>query len=110
MVNLLPASATLMTMTMLGAVLIVLVSPAQWDVLQLLHIILNLHPDSLMTMMTLIQAIVYVTCVSILIYGMYAVWVFRQWETSFSGHRVGRRSKFSQSNCELPDLKRYVFT
>lgn len=73
MVNLLPASATLMTMTMLGAVLIVLVSPAQWDVLHLLHIILNLHPDSWTTM---IIYSVYVTCVSILIYGMYDVWVF----------------------------------
>ena len=68
----------MMTMAMLGAVLIVLVSTAQWDVLQLLHIILNLHPDSLTTMMTFIRAIVYVTCVSVLIYGMYAVWVFRQ--------------------------------
>ena len=100
----------MMTMAMLGAVLIVLVSTAQWDVLQLLHITLILHPDSLTTMMTFIRAIVYVTCVSVLIYGMYAVWVFRQWETSFSGQRVHRGSKFSPSNCELPDLNRYVFT
>jgi hypothetical protein len=60
----------MMTMAMLGAVLIVLVSTAQWDVLQLLHITLILHPDSLTTMMTFIRAIVYVTCVSVLIYGI----------------------------------------
>lgn len=99
----------MMTMTMLGAVLIVLVLPAQWNVLQILYIMLNLRPDSLTTTMALIRAIVNVARVLKLIYGMYAVWVFQQWETSFSGQRVGRSSKFSQSNYELPDHKRYEF-
>ena len=38
------------------------------------------------------------------VYGMYARWVFHEWEKSFSGHRLTRRAEACASNKEMPDV------
>lgn len=46
------------------------------------------------------------TIVVIMVYIMYAAWVFSQWEEAFSGHRLQRGAEACPSNQQLPDIKR----
>ena len=42
----------------------------------------------------------------LLMYVSYAWWVFREWESSFAGHRLTRRNEDCPSNKEMPDIKK----
>eukprot|EP00534_Pseudo-nitzschia_fraudulenta_P014970 CAMPEP_0201235168 /NCGR_PEP_ID=MMETSP0852-20130820/6840_1 /ASSEMBLY_ACC=CAM_ASM_000632 /TAXON_ID=183588 /ORGANISM="Pseudo-nitzschia fraudulenta, Strain WWA7" /LENGTH=167 /DNA_ID=CAMNT_0047528703 /DNA_START=54 /DNA_END=553 /DNA_ORIENTATION=- len=37
----------------------------------------------------------------------YVLWVHRQWEKAFSGHRVGRTNEMCPSNKQLPPIDRF---
>ena len=38
-------------------------------------------------------------------YGLFTVWVFKEWEQAFAGQRLNRRNESCPSNAELPDIK-----
>jgi hypothetical protein len=46
------------------------------------------------------------SCLGIgVLYGSFAIYIFRKWETNFPGKRLGKGEKASPSNKEPPDIK-----